>query len=118
VIPGKPGAVAIDPVKGVAALRASGYVDAGTARYAGYSCKVLRKTSKDLVQEACLLDDTNAPLAVLGMPTRMMPLADSMVNPALPERRIYSETSLIDFDGTAPAAVFTPPANIKWKNLK
>ncbi|HKO68779.1 MAG TPA: hypothetical protein VJU53_13335 [Burkholderiaceae bacterium] len=118
VIVGKPGAVAIDPVKGVAALRASGYVDAGTARYAGYSCRLLRKTATGLVQEACLLDDKNAPPTVLGLPTQMMPLADSTMNPALPERRIYSETQRIDFNATAPATVFTPPANIKWKNAK
>ena len=118
VIPGKPGAVAIDPVKGVAALRASGYVDAGTGRYAGYLCRLLRKTAGELVQEACLLDDKNAPPTVLGLPTHMMPLADSMMHSALPERRIYSETSLINFDATAPAAVFTPPANIKCKNVK
>ena len=118
VVPGKPGAVAVDPAKGVAALRASGYVDAGSARYAGYACRLLRKTATDLVQEACLLDDKNAPATVLGLPTQMMPLADSMVNPSLPERRSYNETHLIDFNATAPAGVFTPPANIKWKNLK
>ena len=118
VIPGKPGAVAIDPAKGVAALRATGYVDAGAGRYAGYSCRLLRKTAGELVQEACLLDDKNAPPMVLGLPTHMMPLADSMMNSTLPDRRSYTETHRIDFDATAPASVFTPPANIKWKNLK
>ena len=118
VVVGKPGAVAIDPIKGVAALRASGYVDAGTGRYAGYSCKLLRKTAGELVQEACLLDDKAAPPTAVGLPTQMMPLADSMMNTSLPERRIHSETQLIDFDASAPVTVFTPPANIKWKNAK
>jgi len=118
VIPGKPGAVAVDAVKGLAALRASGYADAGSARNAGYTCRLLRRTTADSVQEACLLDDKNAPATVLGMPTHMLPIADSMVNTALPERRIYTETQLIDFNATAPASVFAPPNNIKWKNLK
>lgn len=118
VITGGPGATAIDPVKGLAALRASGYSDAGTGRYAGYACRLLRKSAGGLVQEACLLDDPNAPTTALGMPVHLMPLLDSTVNPDLPQRRIYSETHLVDFNATAPSATFTPPANIQWKNLK
>lgn len=118
VISGGPGVTAIDPVKGLAALRASGYADAGTARYAGYACRLLRKSAAGLVQEACLLDDPNAPATVLGLPVHLMPLADSTVNPKLPHGRIYSETHLVKFDATAPTGVFTPPANIRWKNLK
>ncbi|MGZ8993883.1 MAG: hypothetical protein ACXW16_07705, partial [Burkholderiaceae bacterium] len=118
VVVGGPGATTADPVKGLAALRASGYVDAGMGRYAGYACRMLRKSAGRLVQEACLLDDPNAPATVLGMPVHLMPLLDSTVNPELPQGRIYSETHLVDFNAMAPTAIFAPPANIQWKNLK
>lgn len=107
-----------DTERTLQALRASGYEPAGTARYAGYSCRLLRRTKGELVQEACLLEDPAAPDAVLGVPVKHMTLAHSMINPAHPEARIYGETQLLKFDAMVPAAVFTPPTNIQWSGKK
>jgi hypothetical protein len=102
----------------VQALRASGYEPAGVARYAGYSCLLLRRAKGELVNETCLLEDSAAPTSALGVPIRHMTLAHSMMNPAHPEARTYGETQVLKFDATVPTAVFTPPANIEWNNRK
>jgi len=112
------GLLGIDSAKGVAALRASGYAPAGTGRYAGYTCQLLRKEDGDLVQEACLLDDPNAPARAAGIAVHLMPLATSMMNKTVPEGRIHSATTQVNFDATAPAALFTPPPNIRLKDVK
>lgn len=107
-----------DVERRVEALTASGYEPAGTERYAGYKCRLLRRTKGAAVQETCLLDDPAAPSSVLGVPVQYMTLAHSMVNPAHPEGRIYGETQLLKFDAMVPAAVFMPPTHIQWKNPK
>ncbi len=107
-----------DVERRIAALRATGYEPAGTARYAGYSCRLLRRTKGELVQETCLLEDPAAPASVLGVPVQHMTLAHSMVNPAHPEARTYGETQRLKFDAIVPAAVFTPPTHIQWKGPK
>lgn len=99
-------------------LRSTGYEPAGTARYAGYTCRLLRRTKGELVQEACLLEDPAAPASAQGVSINHMTLAHSMVNPARPEARTYGETQLLKFDAMVPTAVFTPPANIQWKGKK
>ncbi len=118
VIRGKPGVLAIDTNKGLAALRATGYVESGRSRHAGYACRVLRKVEDKLVQEVCLLDDSNAPATAIGLPVQLMPLADSTMNSSAPEGRIYSETIAVKFDATAPASTFSPPSNIRLKDVK
>ena len=107
-----------DPERALQALLATGYQRAGTGRYAGYACRLLRRTAGELVQEACLLEDSAAPASALGVPVQHMTLAHSMVNPAHPEARTHGETHLLTFNASVPAAVFTPPTNIRWKNLK
>lgn len=100
------------------ALLASGYESAGTARYAGYTCRLLRRTKGELIQEACLLEDPAAPSSVLGVPIRHMTLAHAMLNPAHPEAKTYGETQLLQFDAMVPTAVFAPPTNINWESHK
>jgi len=102
----------------VEALRASGYEPAGTASYAGYNCRLLRRAKGELVQETCLLDDSAAPATAHGVPIHHMTLAHSTLNPAHPEARMYGETQVLKFDAVAPTAVFEPPTNIQWPKGK
>lgn len=116
-VAGRSPELVLDTAKGMAALRADGYVRAGTSRVAGYACELWRKRAADLEFETCLLADPALPPRVGTIELHGAPLSSS-TRGRDPDGGNWSAVQSLRIDVNVPAELFQPPAGIRWKDTR